>query len=140
VGVTFTPAATGPASGSLTFTDNALTSPQSVALSGSGSAPVTFSANTLSFGFVAHGTTSAAKSVTVTNHLNVSLNLTSIVASPSAFAISANTCGASIPAGANCTVSVTFSPAAAGSVSGSLVFTDAAATSPQKVTLSGTGY
>jgi hypothetical protein len=44
-----------------------------------------------------------------------------------------------VAAGANCTVGVTFSPAVVGPVSGTLTFTDAAATSPQLVTLSGSG-
>jgi hypothetical protein len=36
-------------------------------------------------------------------------------------------------------VSVTFSPTATGAVTGTLTFTDSAATSPQTVSLSGTG-
>ena len=138
VGVTFSPTTTGSITGMLTFTDDASNSPQTVRLSGSGSAPVTLSTSSLSFGTVTVGTTSAAKSVTLTNRQTVALSMGSIAASVG-FAVASNTCGASIAAGTSCTVGVTFSPTAAGSVAGTLAFTDSAATSPQVVSLSGTG-
>jgi hypothetical protein len=53
--------------------------------------------------------------------------------------VASNTCGTSIAAGASCTIGVTFSPTATGTVNGTLTFTDSAVTSPQGVTLSGTG-
>jgi hypothetical protein len=53
--------------------------------------------------------------------------------------VASNTCAATIGAGASCTVGVTFSPTATGPVAGTLTFTDSAVTSPQVVTLSGTG-
>ncbi|MBZ5560734.1 MAG: choice-of-anchor D domain-containing protein [Acidobacteriia bacterium] len=138
VGVTFSPTAIGSATGTLTFTDSAMTSPQTVNLSGTGSAPVTFSSSSLNFGYVTVGTTSSIKSVTLTNRGNVPLSFASIVASAS-FAIASSTCGASIAAGASCSVGVTFSPTATGAVTGALTFTDDAATSPQTVGLTGTG-
>jgi hypothetical protein len=51
----------------------------------------------------------------------------------------ANTCGATIAAGANCTVTVTFHPTATGTRTGSLTVTSNAANSPLTVALSGTG-
>ena len=134
--VTFTPTATGSASGSLTITDDA--GAQTVALTGSGSAPVSFSRTNLGFGQVAVGNTSAAKTVTVTNRLNVALTFSSIAAT-GPFAIASNTCGTGIAAGANCAVGLTFTPAALGPATGVLTFTDSANTSPQTVNLSGTG-
>ncbi len=139
VGVTFIPAALGPASGVLTFADSAMTSPQTVSLTGTGSAPVTLSTSSLSFGTVAVGGTSTAKTVTLTNRQTVALNFAGIAAS-AGFAVASNTCGASVAAGTSCTIGVTFSPTAAGSVTGTLTFTDDAATSPQVVGLSGTGW
>jgi hypothetical protein len=136
VGVTFSPTALGSATGTLTFTDDAGNSPQTVSLSGNGSAPVTFSSSSLNFGTVTVGTTSSPKTVTVTNRLSVALSFSSITAD-APFAVVSNTCGGSIAAGANCTVGVTFSPTATGSVTGSLTFTDSALTSPQTVNLSG---
>ncbi len=134
--VSFTPTSVGSASGSVTITGNAGT--QSVRLSGYGSAPVVLSTTRLSFGIVAVGTTSPAKTVTLTNRLKTPLSFTSITASQP-FAVASNTCGAGIAAGASCTVGVTFTPAAPGGVTGTLTFTDNAATSPQVVSLSGTG-
>jgi len=138
VGVTFSPMAVGSAAGTLTFTDSAVTSPQTVSLSGTGSAPVTFSANSINFSTVAVGTTSSARTVTMTNHLSGALTITTVNAS-TGFNVTSNTCGTSIAAGASCTIGVTFSPTATGTVNGTLTFTDSAVTSPQGVTLSGTG-
>jgi hypothetical protein len=138
VGVTFSPAATGAYTGTLTFTDDAANSPQTVSLTGTGSTPVTLSATNLGFGTVVVGNTSAAKTLTLTNHENVALNFASIL--PSAgFAVSSNNCGVNIAAGATCTVDVTFSPATTGAYTGTLTFTDDAANSPQIVSLTGTG-
>jgi hypothetical protein len=80
--------------------------------------------NTLAFGSVTVGQTSAAQSVTISNVQAVPLNFTSITISPASYAISANTCGASIGAGANCSVSVTFTPASQTTVNGSLTVVD----------------
>jgi len=134
--VSFTPIALGAASGTLTITDNA--GAQTVSLSGNGSAPVTFFPNTVNFFTVAVGTTSATKTITLKNHLSVGLTFTGMTTSPG-FAIASSTCGASIGAKATCTINVTFSPLAAGSVTGALTVSDTAATSPQTVTLKGVG-
>ena len=55
------------------------------------------------------------------------------------FAISANTCGATLAAKKSCKVSITFTPMALGALTGMLTFADNAANSPQTVPLSGTG-
>jgi hypothetical protein len=99
---------------------------------------VTLSQSSLNFGRVKAGTTSLAKKVTVTNHSGAAIGFTSVAASAS-FNVSSNTCGTSLAAGATCTVSVTFSPAAAGTVNGTLTLTDSAVTSPQTLGLRGTG-
>ncbi len=138
VGLTFSPVAIGAATGTLTFTDGAITGPQTVSLSGTGSDPVTFSSTSISFGTVKMGAKSSAKTVTLTNHLGIALTIASVSAS-TGFAVSSNTCGASIGAGKGCTVGVTFSPTATGPATGTLTFTDSAVTSQQVVTLSGTG-
>ena len=138
VGVTFSPVAVGAATGTLKFNDSAVGSPQTVSLSGTGSAPLTFSASSINFSTVTVGTTSTVHTVTATNHLSGSLAMNSIVTS-TGFNVASNTCGTTLAAGASCTVGVTFSPTATGTVNGSLTFTDAAATSPQAVTLTGTG-
>ena len=138
VGVTFTPAAPGAATGALTFVDSAIDSPQTVSLSGAGSAPVTLSATSLSFSTTAVGSTSSAKSVTLTNQQSGSLTFSGIVAA-GPFGIASNSCGTSVAAGAGCTVGVSFTPTASGAATGTLTFTDSAGNSPQTVSLSGTG-
>ncbi len=141
VGVTFTPASAGAATGTLTFTDSAVGSPQTVSLSGTGSssnAPVTLSTSSLNFGTVAVSKVSAPSTVTLTNRQSTALAISSIGMS-GPFAISSNTCGTSLAAGAACAVAVTFAPTAPGTASGTLTFADNAANSPQTVSLSGIG-
>ena len=139
VGVTFSPTAIGPASGTLVFTDDAANTPQTVTLTGTGSAPVSLSTTSLSLGTVTVGRTSSSKSVSLTNNQSVALSFSSI-ATTAGFAISSNSCGSSIAAGARCSVSITFTPTATGAVTGALTFTDSAPGSPQTVTLTGTGH
>ena len=133
---------------SLAITDNASGSPQSVALSGSGttaSAPVvSLSPTSLSFGNHQVNTTSSARTVTLTNSGNAALTIHSIgLSGPNSGDFhQQNTCSGSsgtLAAGASCTINVTFTPTADDSRSASLAITDNASGSPQSVTLSGTG-
>lgn len=140
IGVTFTPVANGPRSATVSVTDNASGSPQSVALSGAGVSTVpavALSPSSLTFGSFAPGTTSAAQQVKLTNSGNAILNISGIIASGD-FAAT-NNCGTSLAAGANCTISVTFTPTAGGTRTGTLSVTDNAAGTPQSVSLSGIG-
>jgi len=150
INVTFSPTATGPLTGALTITDdnNGVTgSTQKVNLSGTGGGPVvSFSAPSLSFGSQLLGTTSAAQTETVTNTGTANLSISTITVggtNASDFAKSADTCtGATVTPNGTCTVSVTFTPAATGALSGTLTFTDNnnnVTGSTQTVNLSGTG-
>src|SRR5207302_984554 len=65
------------------------------------------------------------------------LTISSIVASGD-FAETDN-CGGSLASGGNCTISVTFTPTASGTRTGSSSVTDNASGSPQTVGLTGTG-
>jgi hypothetical protein len=136
--VTFTPSALGSRTSSLTVTHSASNSPQSVALSGSGAAPVTLSANNRAFASRLVGTTSGVQTVTVTNNLNTQLLFSSIAASGD-FAVASNTCGSGIGAGLQCTIGVTFTPTALGLRQGTLTINYNAFGSPSLVALSGTG-
>ncbi|HLW79513.1 MAG TPA: choice-of-anchor D domain-containing protein [Terriglobia bacterium] len=137
--VTFTPTIAGSSVGALTITDNAPGSPQVILLTGSGvlQPVVTLSANSLTFAGQAVGTSSAAQQVTVTNSGSGPLNIGSIV--PSGDFTETNNCGASVPIGATCAISVVFVPSAAGPRTGLIVITDNAPTSPQVITLAGAG-
>jgi hypothetical protein len=117
----FTPTILGSDPGTLTMADSASNSPQTVALTGRGTSPVTLDPSSLYLGTVHGGNTSAPKSVTLTNHQNVALGFSSI-ATTGDFAIASNTCGTGIAAGATCTVGVTFSPTATGTRGGDLTF------------------
>jgi hypothetical protein len=92
---------------------------------------------TRSFGSVGIGSTSAAKSVTLSNSASVALSVSSIAVTGDY--AQTNTCGTSVAARGSCTISITFTPTAAGSRPGTVTITDNATNSPQKITLSGTG-
>jgi len=155
VSVTFTPAASGSRAGALSLADNASGSPQSVILAGTGAASGTggggggggtpsasLSSSSLSFGNEAAGMTSSAQTVTLSNTGSAALSISSVAiagTNPSDFAEVANTCGSSVAAGGQCTIEVTFTPAAANSYTATLNIADNASGSPQTVSLSGTG-
>jgi trimeric autotransporter adhesin len=141
VSVSFAPIVAGSSSAILTIADNASNSP-TVNLTGTGIVPVTVNPATLSFGTQAKGTTSAAQSVILTNNQAGTLNISGITSSLSDFAVASTTCPISpnlLAGGASCTTSVTFSPSATGTRTGTLSFKGNATNSPQKVSLSGTG-
>jgi two-component sensor histidine kinase len=142
ISVTFTPSGSGSRTASVSITDNASGSPQTVSLSGTGTAAlVSLSPTSLAFGNQSVGATSAAQSLTLSNAGNAALSITSLAltgTNASDFA-QTNTCGSSVAASANCTISVTFTPAASGSRTASVSITDNASGSPQTVSLSGTG-
>ena len=137
VSVFFTPATAGSRPGTLTISDNASNSP-TVALTGTGVIAASTSPTSLSFASQALGTTSAAKTVTLTNNQSASLTISSVTSSVADFGVS-SACPSTLAGGANCKVSVTFSPKATGTRSGTLSFSDSANNSPQTVSLSGTG-
>jgi len=144
VSITFTPSAIGARVANLTFTTNAASSPDNVALTGTGvpAFVVSLSPASLSFGSVGQGVTSASQTATLTNTGPAAVTITSVAltgANASDFAISNNSCGASLLTGSNCVVSVTFTPLALGARTASLTFTTNASSSPDNTTLSGTG-
>jgi hypothetical protein len=83
------------------------------------------------------GTTSSAQTVKLTNTGKTELKISSMKASAQ-FGVT-STCGATVAAGANCTISVTFSPKTKGTKSGTVTINDSASSKPQVIELSGTG-
>jgi hypothetical protein len=144
ISVTFTPTVVGGRASAVVVTDNAANSPQSIALTGTGvatAAVVVLNPTSLTFTSQNTGTTSAAKTVMLTNTGNATLNITSIAvggANAGDFA-QTNTCGTSVAAAGTCTISVTFSPTAAGARAASVLLTDNANGSPQSILLAGIG-
>lgn len=140
INLTFTPTAGGPRTGTLTITDTVPGSPQTVSLTGTGAA-ASLQPHKLSFAQQKVGTTSAAKTVTVTNLGTTTIAISSITitgTNPADFA-ETNNCGNALSGGKSCTVSVTFTPTATGLRSAQLKVVDNGGGGPQVVTLSGTG-
>ncbi len=140
ISATFAPSISGSETANISITDNASDSPQSVSLSGVGvgnSTTATVSPTSLTFGVQVVGTISAAQTVTLTNTGSAVLTITSIAASGDFLQI--NTCGSTLAAGANCTITVKFKPTTLNTRTGSITVTDTATNSPQTVSLAGTG-
>jgi hypothetical protein len=140
--VTFTPTAPGTRTGWLTITDNATIRPQTVSLSGAGVGPAaSLSPASLSFVNQAGGTTSSPETALLWNTGNVTLNITNVtIAGTNSTDFSqTNNCGSSLAPGATCTLSITFTPTASGSRTGTLTITDNATPGTQTISLTGTG-
>jgi hypothetical protein len=138
--VTFTPSINGAESADVSITDNAPNSPQLDSLTGNGignGPAVMFSPSSLTFGSQLIGTSSNPQNITLSNIGNQTLTITSI--SVGAGFSQTNNCGASVAAGANCTITVTFKPTKPNTTAASVSVKDNAAGSPQTVALSGTG-
>ena len=132
---------TGACSGSVTVSSNASGGAQTTSVGGTctttPSIESALSTSSLVFEPQTAGTTSATQSVTLSNIGTLALNIASIVASG---AVSqTNTCGSVLGVGANCAITITFSPTATGLQSGSVTVSDAAPDSPHVISISGVG-
>jgi len=140
INVTFTPTTAAAETGQITINDNAAGSPHVIALSGTGvaqAAAVTLAPTSLTFPDTAVGATSAVQTVTVTNSGSAALTFTTIAASGDY--TETNNCGTSLAVNASCVVAVAFKPTQTGTRSGAVSFTDNGTSSPQTVSLTGTG-
>ena len=130
--------------GALTAQYNVTTTTASakVAITGTGVATATlaFSPTALTFAATPHGKQSIARIVTVSNTGTTTATFSLIGiggTNPTAFS-QLHTCGATLAAGAKCTVYVGFAPAAVGADSALLEFFDNAQGGYQQITLAGT--
>ena len=98
---------------------------------------LTVSSDALVFASRATGTTSPPQTVTLSNPGAVALNISGVSVTGDFDAT--NTCGFSLGGGANCTVSVTFTPTGDGPRNGSVIIDDDAPGSPHTISLSGSG-
>lgn len=137
--VIFTPAGTGPRTGTITVVASDSSQPHVEQLQGFGigTGQASLSASSLTFAPQPVNTTSPAQDVKLTNTGSGKLNLSSITASQ--FFSVTNNCGVSITAGASCILSVQFSPSLQGMLSGNITISDDVAGTPQSVTLNGVG-
>jgi hypothetical protein len=133
--VTFTPTALGSRAGTITITDNAAGSPQTIVLQGNAVVPVLTPSN-LSFPNQTVGTSSPAQTVTLTNSGQPDLVIGRI--NMTGDFSETNNCGSNVAAGGgNCSIAVVFTPTTTSPENGTLTVSDSAANSPQTVSLSG---
>jgi hypothetical protein len=118
INVVFTPTAAGTRSGSLTVTDSAAGSPQSISLSGTGAAAnLVFSPSAVTFANVLLGT-SASQAVTLENSGNAPIDVNSIQIT--GVFVQTNNCPGLLNGGASCTINLSYTPSSLATNSGSL--------------------
>ena len=137
--VSFAPIIGGTRSGQLQVYDDAVTSPQVVNLSGTGTSPLTLSLYSLIYSAQKLGTLSPPKNIVLTNHESQPETFT--LTPTGNFTATSNCIGGVIAANSNCIVSIVFAPSATatpGPLTGSLSIAHTAAIgSPLTVALSG---
>ena len=139
IDVAFTPTQLGARSGTLTITDNAANSPQTVSLSGTGTVQATLTPAAAIYPAKKVGTASLPKVFTLTNKQNSATLDNIVITTTGDFSISGTTCGTSLNPLDICVISVVFTPTATGTRTGTLSVSDSAINSPQISTLTGTG-
>jgi hypothetical protein len=142
VTLTFTPTSSNAVSGTVSFADNAVISPQIIQVSGQGEAPdLEPASNPLSFGNLLVGTQGPAVILSVYNRGNAPLTISNLSISGGGFSIATDRCTGTWLANSICSVSLTFSPPTSGVLNGSLTITSNDPVHPQlTVSLMGTGY
>jgi hypothetical protein len=143
ISVAFTPTTTGTNTAQLVIQSDMMGGPLVVPMSGVGLAPspiVCLSGNSLSFGGIGLGSTSAVQSVTITNCGTAALFITNIVVSGTATSDYIVACSSTnISPGGTYTFGVSFAPSASGLRSAVLTIEDSATSGANTVTLTGTG-
>ena len=135
VSVTFSPTAIQNYSATLAIANDGPNAPQSVPVTGYGTAPVNYTPKQISFPDQGIYSTSTAVPITFTNNEPTPLTLGIQTAAPFA---QTNTCGLSLAAGATCTISVTFTPTVVQYYSGALTISGAPG-SPISIPVVGNG-
>lgn len=138
INVTFTPLQSGTRAGSLSLTDNAPGSPQTLTLAGAGTV-VELNPTSLNFGALRPGV-SKSETTTLTNTGAVTLNISGIsITGDTADFSQTNTCAATVATGQSCAITVTFKPGSSGVKNADVSVADDGGGSPQLVPLSGRG-
>jgi phospholipase C len=134
--VAYTPRTSGTLEGGVSILSSDPANPVTIPIKGTATG-VSISQTSLTFPTEKVGTTSAPIKFTLTNLYSTPLNM-GAVAITGDFA-QTNTCVSPLAAGANCTITITFTPTATGARTGVFNIADADFQSPQNVTLTGTG-
>ena len=139
VKITFTPTATGLRSGALTITSNALSSPDTVSLSGTGIDPKLTAPASTDFGSLLIGHTTT-KTITISSSGTTALAVQSVAIAGNGFSILTDGCSLqTVAPGSSCSVTVQFAPVAGGAVAGTLTVKSNAPSSPDQLGLTGSG-
>jgi hypothetical protein len=137
--VSFLPAGTGSASGSISVVSNASNSVSTVALSGMGVQPlISVAPGSVSFGNVTVGQTSS-QTVTLSNLGTANLNITQAAGLGTGFSLSGLALPMTLAPGKSAMFTVSFTPTSAVSSASNLSLFSNAPTSPTAIALSGTG-
>ena len=138
--VTFTASDVGTRSASLSFTDNAPTMTQNVALTAQGNgAGAMLNVSSLTFPVTLVGSSSVVQKVTLTNYGNMNLTFSTPTSSSTSYVASLGSCVSPLAPGKNCLFNVQFKPKTSGLLTGTISLADNAFNSPQTVSVSGTG-
>jgi len=141
IGVQFKPSQMFYRAGLVSVADNDSTSPQTVAVSGTGIA-IGFTPASLNFGTVTHGQCSSFDTVTITNSgpATVTFNGSDVVGQNSTdFREQNSTCSTTLGPGANCNILIQFCPNTTKKESATYELFDNSLASPQKLPMVGTG-
>ncbi|HET7106132.1 MAG TPA: choice-of-anchor D domain-containing protein [Candidatus Acidoferrum sp.] len=135
----FAPTAGGNATGSVTLTTDALHSPLTITLSGTGAQPgLSISPTSFAFGSVVNGQTKS-QTFTLTNTGGSSLSISQLSVSGAGYSLNGLTLPSTVAGGASVTFNALFAPTTTGSLQGTITITSNAPNSPATIALSGTG-
>jgi len=137
INVSFTPTVAWARMGTVTVTGNTIAPPLFLSGMGSSGGSVTVSEQTLTFSSQVVGSSSTPQSITLTNIGSAPASISGITVSGDY--TQSNTCEATLNLGANCKITVTFTPTWGGSRSGSVVVNYADPPGMDVISLSGTG-
>ena len=125
---------TAPANGS----ENYCYSQYATLSTGSTAPIISWNVSSYNYGNVLVGS-NASNTFTLTNTGTATLNVSLSLTGSGEFTQTSTTCGGTLGAGANCTVTIKFTATSAGTVSGALVETDSGNSLTGSIALSGTG-
>jgi hypothetical protein len=135
--VQFTPTSGSSVSGSISVVSNAVNTPLTIGLTGTGVALLTISPTSLSFGGLLEGNSATLPATLGAQGGNVTISSATVTGA--SYSLTGVTFPLTISAGQTASFSVTFAPNAAGSLPGSIVFVSNSSSSPTSISLSGTG-
>ncbi|MHB8754318.1 MAG: beta strand repeat-containing protein [Candidatus Acidiferrales bacterium] len=139
--VGFAPTSNGNASGNITLTNNAPSSPMTIPLSGTGTAAtliLTATPSNLGFGNVTVGA-SSSQTVTLKDTGSSTITISQVAASGPGFAVSGISLPLTLSGGQSTTFTTTFTSSAVGAASGNVTVTSTASNSNLTMGLSATG-